>query len=71
MSKVTDSDTESHSSDIESLLSYNDPSMLVPYCFEPFASSNDEALKEMFSSNYPAIVEEGILNGVIAIMVNR
>ena len=57
MSKVTDSDTESHSSDIESLLSYNDPSMLVPYCFEPFASSNDEALKKMFSSNHSAIVE--------------
>ena len=57
MSKVTDSDTKSHSSDIESLLSYNDPSMSVPYCFQPFASSNDEALKEMFSSNHPAIVE--------------
>ena len=42
MSKVTDSDTESDSSDIESLLSYNDPSKLVPYSFEPLASLNDE-----------------------------
>ena len=42
MSKVTDSDTESDSSDIETLLSCNDPSKLVPYSFEPLASSNDE-----------------------------
>ena len=42
MSKVTDSDTESDSSDIENLLSCNNPSKLVPYYFEPFASSNDE-----------------------------
>ena len=42
MSKVTDSDTESDSSDTESLLSYNDPSKLVPYSFEPLASLNDE-----------------------------
>ena len=42
MSKVTDSDTESDSSDIENLLSCNNPSKLVPYSFEPIASSNDE-----------------------------
>ena len=42
MSKVTDSDTESDSSDIESLLSYNDPSKLVPYSFESLATLNDE-----------------------------
>ena len=42
ISKVTDSDTESDSSDIESLLCWNDPSKLVLYSFEPLASSNDE-----------------------------
>ena len=42
LSKVTDSDTESDSSDIQSLLSCNDPSKLVLYSFEPLASSNDE-----------------------------
>ena len=42
MSKVTDSDAESDSSDIESLFSCNNPSKLVPYSFEPLASSNDE-----------------------------
>ena len=42
MSKVTDSDTESDSSDIESLLSCSNPSKLVPYSFKPLASSNDE-----------------------------
>ena len=42
MPKVTDSDTESDSSDIESLLSCNNASKLVPHSFEPFASSNDE-----------------------------
>ena len=42
MSKVTDSDTESDSSDIEGLLSCNNPNKLVPYSFEPLASSNDE-----------------------------
>ena len=42
MSKVTDSDTESDSSDIENLLSCNNPSKLVLYSFEPLASSNDE-----------------------------
>ena len=42
MSKVTDSDTESDSSDIENLLRCNNPSNLVPYSFEPLASSNDE-----------------------------
>ena len=42
MSKVTDSDTKSDSSDIESLLSCNDPSKLVPYSVEPLASSKDE-----------------------------
>ena len=42
MSKVTDSDTESDSSDIENLLSCNNPSKLVPYSFEPLVSSNDE-----------------------------
>ena len=42
MSKVTDSDAESDSSDIESLLSWNDPSKLVLYSFEPLASSNNE-----------------------------
>ena len=42
MSKVTDSDTESDSSDIENLLSCNNPSNLVPYSFEPLVSSNDE-----------------------------
>ena len=45
MSKVIDSDTDSESnrSDIENLLSCNDPSKLVPYSFETLASSNDEA----------------------------
>ena len=33
---------ESDSSDIESLLSCNDPSKLVPYSFESLASLNDE-----------------------------
>ena len=42
MSKVTDSDTESDRSDIENLLSCNNPSKLVPYSFEPLASWNDE-----------------------------
>ena len=42
MSKVTESDNESDSSDIESLLSCNDPSKLVPYSLKPLASSNDE-----------------------------
>ena len=42
MSKVTDSDTENDSSDIESFLSCNGPSKLVPYSFEPPASSNNE-----------------------------
>ena len=42
MSKVTDSDTESDSSDIENLLSCNNPSKLVPCTFEPLASSNDQ-----------------------------
>ena len=42
MSKVTDSDTESDSSGIESLISCNDPSKLVPCSFEPLASSNNE-----------------------------
>ena len=42
MPKVTDSDTESDNSDIESLLSCNNASKLVPYSFQPFASSNDE-----------------------------
>ena len=42
MSKVTDSDTESDSSDIESLLSCNGPSKLVPYSFKSLASSNNE-----------------------------
>ena len=42
MSKVIDSDTESDSSDIESLLSSNYSSKLLPYSFEPLASSNDE-----------------------------
>ena len=42
MSKVTDSDAESDSSDIESLFSCNNPSKLVPYSFESLASSNDE-----------------------------
>ena len=58
MSKVTDSDTESDSSDIETLLSCNDPSKLVPYSFEPLASSNDEdsdsegnVLQQLFSNS--------------------
>ena len=42
MSKVTDSDTESDSSNIESSLSCNNPSKLVRYSFERLASSNDE-----------------------------
>ena len=42
MSNVTDDDTESDISDIESLLSCNNPSKLIPYSFEPLASSNDE-----------------------------
>ena len=42
MPKVTDSDTESDSSDIESLLSCTNASKLVLYLFQPFASSNDE-----------------------------
>ena len=42
MSKVTDSDTESDSSDIESFLSCNNPSKLVAYSFEPLAYLNDE-----------------------------
>ena len=42
ISKVTDSDTESDSSDIESLWSCNGPSKLVPYSFKPLASSNNE-----------------------------
>ena len=42
MSKVTDGDTESDSSDIENLLGYNNPSKLVLYSFEPLASSNDK-----------------------------
>ena len=42
MSKITDSDTESDSPDIENLLSCNYPSKLVPYSFEPLASLNDE-----------------------------
>ena len=33
MPKVTDSDTESDNSDIESLLSCNNASKLVPYSF--------------------------------------
>ena len=46
MSKVTESDNKSDSSDIESLLSCNDSSKLVPYSFEPLASSNDEDTEE-------------------------
>ena len=42
MSKVTDSDTDSDSFDIESLLSCNDPIMLAPYSLKPLAFSNDE-----------------------------
>ena len=42
VSKVTDSDTESDSSDIESLFSCNNPSKLVPSSFEPLVSSNNE-----------------------------
>ena len=42
MSKVTDSDTKSDSSDIESLLTCNNPSKLVPHSFEPLASLKDE-----------------------------
>ena len=40
MSKVTGS--EGDSSEVESLLSCNDPSKFVRYSFEPLASSNDE-----------------------------
>ena len=59
MSKVTESDNESDSSDIESLLSCNDPSKLVPYSLKPLASSNDEDSdsEENFSGNHPAIVK--------------
>ena len=42
MSKVTDSDAESDSSDIESLLSCSNPSKVVPYSFEPLPSSSYE-----------------------------
>ena len=42
MPKVTDSDTQSDSSDIDNLLSCSNPSKLVPYSFEPLASSNNE-----------------------------
>ena len=42
MSKVNDSNIESNSSDIESLLSCNNPSELVPHSFKPLASLNDE-----------------------------
>ena len=42
MSKVTHSDTESNSSDIERLLHYSNPCKLVPYSFESLASSNNE-----------------------------
>ena len=59
MSKVTDNDTESDISDIESLLTCNNPSKLVPYSFEPLASSNDEDsdivgnVRQQSSSNSP------------------
>ena len=42
MSNVTDSDTESNNSDIESFLGCKDRSKLVLYSFEPLASSNNE-----------------------------
>ena len=42
MSKVTDNDTESDSPDIESLLIWNDPIKLLPFSFEPLASSKSE-----------------------------
>ena len=42
MSKKSDSYSESDSSDIESLVSCNNPIKLVPYYFEPLASLNDE-----------------------------
>ena len=73
MSKVTDSDTKSDSSDTESLLSCNNPSKLVPHSFEPLASLKDEDSNSegMLSSNHSTVVEQRILNGVNAIIVDR
>ena len=42
MSKVTDSDTESNSSYIESLFTCSNPSKLVLHSFEALVSSNNE-----------------------------
>ena len=57
--KVTDSDTESDSSDMESLLSSNDPIKSVPYFFKLLLLQTMKimTLREMFRSNHSAVVE--------------
>ena len=56
MSKITASDTDSDSGDIEFVIC-NDPPKLVPYSFEPLAYSNDESsdseenIQQQLSSN--------------------
>ena len=69
MSKVTDSDTESDSSDIESLLSCNWYYILLNLLL--LRTMTIVTLREIFSSNHPAIVEQEILNGANAIIVDR
>ena len=71
MSKVTDSDTESNSFDIESLLSCNNPCKLVPYSFEPFASSINEDSDSERNLQQQSDTTIGILDNVNAIIVER
>ena len=71
MSKVTDSDNESDSSDIESLLSFQLSWCRILLNLLLLRTMKIVTLRKRFSSKHPAIVKQGIVNGVNAIIVNR